>query len=111
MDSSLALFRDLYQNDPYRLDNWDVYSHLLYLKEKRMELANLAQKAVSIDKYRVETCCVIGIKINFQFYISVQQFTFKRNHFSHLLWFFYPKQNPITEPSLSVFCLSQMCIF
>ncbi|XP_041980280.1 cell division cycle protein 23 homolog [Aricia agestis] len=60
VDSSLALFRDLYQSDPYRLDNWDVYSHLLYLKEKRMELANLAQKAVSIDKYRVETCCVIG---------------------------------------------------
>ncbi|KAG6450381.1 hypothetical protein O3G_MSEX006554 [Manduca sexta] len=60
VDSSLALFRELYQNDPYRLDNWDVYSHLLYLKEKRMELANLAQKAVSIDKYRVETCCVIG---------------------------------------------------
>lgn len=46
--------------DPYRLDNWDVYSHLLYLKEKRMELAHLAQKAISIDKYRVETCCVIG---------------------------------------------------
>ncbi|CAH0700387.1 unnamed protein product [Spodoptera exigua] len=60
VDSSLALFRELYQNDPYRLDNWDVYSHLLYLKEKRMELANLAQRAVSIDKYRVETCCVIG---------------------------------------------------
>ncbi|XP_068621265.1 cell division cycle protein 23 homolog [Battus philenor] len=60
VDSSLALFGELYQNDPYRLDNWDVYSHLLYLKEKRMELAKLAQKAVSIDKYRVETCCVIG---------------------------------------------------
>lgn len=58
--SSLALFRELYVNDPYRLDNWDVYSHLLYLKEKRMELANLAQRAISIDKYRVETCCVIG---------------------------------------------------
>lgn len=25
-----------------------------------MELANLAQRASSIDKYRVETCCVIG---------------------------------------------------
>lgn len=60
VDSSLSLFGELYQNDPYRLDNWDVYSHLLYLKEKRMELANLAQRAVSIDKYRVETCCVIG---------------------------------------------------
>ncbi|XP_059049859.1 cell division cycle protein 23 homolog [Achroia grisella] len=60
VDSSLTLFRELYQTDPYRLDNWDVYSHLLYLKEKRMELADLAQRAVSIDKYRVETCCVIG---------------------------------------------------
>ncbi|XP_053599682.1 cell division cycle protein 23 homolog [Plodia interpunctella] len=60
VDSSLALFREMYQIDPYRLDNWDVYSHLLYLKEKRMELADLAQKAVAIDKYRVETCCVIG---------------------------------------------------
>ncbi|XP_028155899.1 cell division cycle protein 23 homolog isoform X2 [Ostrinia furnacalis] len=60
VDTSLALFRELYQADPYRLDNWDVYSHLLYLKEKRMELANLAQRAVSIDKYRTETCCVIG---------------------------------------------------
>ncbi|KAM3964729.1 cell division cycle protein 23 homolog [Aphomia sociella] len=60
VDSSLNLFRELYQCDPYRLDNWDVYSHLLYLKEKRMELADLAQRAVSIDKYRVETCCVIG---------------------------------------------------
>lgn len=60
VDSSLSLFRELFQTDPYRLDNWDVYSHLLYLKERRMELANLAQRAVSIDKYRVETCCVIG---------------------------------------------------
>ncbi|CAK1544181.1 unnamed protein product [Leptosia nina] len=60
VDSSLALFRELYQSDPYRLDNWDVYSHLLFLKDKRMELANLAQKAAAIDKYRVETCCVIG---------------------------------------------------
>ncbi|XP_026321642.1 cell division cycle protein 23 homolog [Hyposmocoma kahamanoa] len=60
VDSSLALFRELCQVDPYRLDNWDVYSHLLYLKEKRMDLAKLAQRAVSINKYRVETCCVIG---------------------------------------------------
>lgn len=65
VDSSLALFGELSKSDPYRLDNWDVYSHLLYLKEKRMELANLAQKAVSIDKYRVETCCVIGGKENY----------------------------------------------
>lgn len=60
VDSALTLFRELYQSDPYRLDNWDVYSHLLYLKDKLMELANLAQRAVAIDKYRVETCCVIG---------------------------------------------------
>lgn len=74
VDSSLALFRELHQTDPYRLDNWDVYSHLLYLKDKRMELANLAQKAVSIDKYRVETCCVIG-----KFRIAIQIIILKIN--------------------------------
>lgn len=60
VESSLRLFGQLVQLDPYRLDDWDVYSHLLYLKERRMELAHLAQRAVAIDKYRVETCCVIG---------------------------------------------------
>jgi len=46
--------------DPYRLDNLDIYSNLLYVNEQRVELAHLAHKSVEIDKYRTETCCVIG---------------------------------------------------
>jgi len=38
----------------------DTYSHLLYVQQQRVELAYLAQRAVKIDKYRVETCCILG---------------------------------------------------
>ena len=30
--------------DPYRLDNLDIYSNLLYVNEQRVELAHLAHK-------------------------------------------------------------------
>ena len=43
-----------------RLDNLDTYSNLLYVKEQRVELAHLAHKTVEIDKFRTETCCVVG---------------------------------------------------
>jgi tetratricopeptide (TPR) repeat protein len=46
--------------DPYRLDNLDTYSNLLYVQEMKTQLADLAHKVVLVDKYRVETCCVIG---------------------------------------------------
>lgn len=46
--------------DPYNLDNMDTYSNLLYVREMRVDLAYLAQEASEINKYRVETCCIIG---------------------------------------------------
>lgn len=54
------MFKKLLEFDPYRLDNLDIYSNLLYVLEKKTDLADLAHKVASIDKYRVETCCVIG---------------------------------------------------
>lgn len=38
----------------------DTYSNLLFVKELKTEMAELAHKAVGINKYRPETCCVIG---------------------------------------------------
>ena len=49
--------------DPFRLDNLDTYSNLLYVKEMRVELSHLAHRVVQVDKYRVETCCVIGEEV------------------------------------------------
>ncbi|XP_067007530.2 cell division cycle protein 23 homolog isoform X3 [Anabrus simplex] len=60
VDMAIATFRRLQEVDPYRLDNLDTYSNLLYVREMRVELAHLAQKVCEIDRFRVETCCVIG---------------------------------------------------
>nr|XP_032806261.1 cell division cycle protein 23 homolog [Petromyzon marinus] len=60
IDNALALFSDLRKRDPYRIENMDTYSNLLYVKNKKPELSYLAHSLCEIDKYRVETCCVIG---------------------------------------------------
>merc|ERR1712096_84526 len=60
VDQAVTYFKQLGELDPYRLDNLDTYSNLLYVKEQRVELAHLAHRTNMIDKYRTETCCVIG---------------------------------------------------
>lgn len=53
-------FQDTLGQDRYCLDQMDVYSNLLYVREDRVALSQLAHEAVVIDKYRPETCCIIG---------------------------------------------------
>ena len=45
-----SLCEDLLKQDPYRLDDMDVYSHILYVKEARSELSRLAHLSTKIDK-------------------------------------------------------------
>ncbi|CAL8304583.1 unnamed protein product, partial [Gadus morhua 'NCC'] len=59
IDQALALFNELREQDPYRIENMDTFSNLLYVKSMKPELSYLAHNLVEIDKYRVETCCVI----------------------------------------------------
>lgn len=60
VDRAITEFAALQEADPYRLDNLDIYSNLLYIKEEKVLLSHLAHKACEIDKYRVETCCIVG---------------------------------------------------
>ncbi|XP_077530500.1 cell division cycle protein 23 homolog isoform X1 [Haemaphysalis longicornis] len=60
LDKAIEGFQALQQVDPYRLDNMDVYSNLLYVRERRDELALLAHRTSATDKYRPETCCIVG---------------------------------------------------
>ncbi|ESN90559.1 hypothetical protein HELRODRAFT_96551 [Helobdella robusta] len=60
VDLAIAAYNKLQQMDPFRLDNMDTYSNLLYIRELKPELAQLAHHCAEIDRYRVETCCVIG---------------------------------------------------
>lgn len=45
---------------PCRLDNVDTFSNVLFVCEDSVELAYLAHRCIRLDKYRPETCCVVG---------------------------------------------------
>lgn len=60
VDTAIETFKRIIEEDPYCLDNMDTYSNLLYVKEMKVELAYLAHRATEIDKYRLETCCIVG---------------------------------------------------
>ena len=60
-DEAEEMFDTIVQTDPYRLDDLDVYSNILYVMEKSSKLAYLAQLATLTDKFRVETCCIVGL--------------------------------------------------
>lgn len=60
VDRAIEIFTQITTVDPYRLENLDMYSNLLFVREEKMKMAHLANRAVEINKYRPETCCVIG---------------------------------------------------
>jgi anaphase-promoting complex subunit 8 len=59
-DVACEWFKELLKLDPYRYENLDLYSNILYIKENYGELAKLAFNVFQNDRYRAEACCVIG---------------------------------------------------
>ncbi|KAF2793821.1 cell division cycle protein-like protein 23 [Melanomma pulvis-pyrius CBS 109.77] len=59
-DEAEQIFSDLLKSDPHRIDSLDNYSNILYVMGMRAKLAFLAQLATTTDKFRPETCCVVG---------------------------------------------------
>eukprot|EP01024_Parvocaulis_polyphysoides_P002610 TRINITY_DN1077_c1_g1_i1.p1 TRINITY_DN1077_c1_g1~~TRINITY_DN1077_c1_g1_i1.p1 ORF type:complete len:486 (-),score=63.85 TRINITY_DN1077_c1_g1_i1:68-1456(-) len=55
-----VLLEDMFKRDPYRLNGAEIYSNVLWMQQQHTELGALAQKAVKIDKFCTETCCIIG---------------------------------------------------
>lgn len=53
-------FEKIAKLDPHRLDDMDIYSNILFVMSKRSKLGFLAQIASATDKFRPETCCIIG---------------------------------------------------
>ncbi|KAL1410905.1 Anaphase-promoting complex subunit 8 [Vanrija albida] len=48
------------QADPYRMEEVDIYSNMLYVMDKRAKLGKLAHEYAEIDRNRPEVCCLIG---------------------------------------------------
>ena len=59
-EKAASIFSDLIHADPHRIDALDHYSNILYVLGTRPQLAFLAQVATATDKFRPETCCVVG---------------------------------------------------
>ncbi|KAA1473901.1 TPR-like protein [Dentipellis sp. KUC8613] len=53
-------FEKILSIDPYRIDDIDVYSNILYVTEARLKLSKLAHDFLSLDKDRPEVCCLVG---------------------------------------------------
>lgn len=59
-ETSASIFQEILTTHPHRLDALDHYSNILYVMEDRPKLAFLAHLATAVDKFRAETCCVVG---------------------------------------------------
>ncbi|WJX87492.1 anaphase-promoting complex component apc8 [Trifolium repens] len=59
-DQVEAIFEELLRTDPYRVEDMDMYSNVLYAKECFSALSHLAHRVFMTDKYRPESCCIIG---------------------------------------------------
>lgn len=58
---SVVSFTNIIKLDPYRIDNFDLLSNLMYVFDNREELIALSKHVASIDRYRQETLCVLGM--------------------------------------------------
>ena len=59
-DEAENVFSSILHKDPHRIDSLDHYSNILYVMSNRPKLAFVAQLATATDKFRPETCCVVG---------------------------------------------------
>jgi hypothetical protein len=53
-------FQRILAIDPYRIDNIDIYSDILYVTDNRIKLSKLAHDYLELDKDRPEICCLVG---------------------------------------------------
>ncbi|CAM0141444.1 unnamed protein product [Umbelopsis sp. WA50703] len=84
------LFDELRTMNPYRLDDMDVFSNLLFVKDSKEKLSVLAHQSERIDKYRPETCCIIAnyYSVKSEIAKSIEYFkrALKLNRNYHLAW-------------------------
>jgi len=54
------LYTALQEREPKRLEHMDVLSNILYVRDNAERLSQLAHHALEVDRFRPETCCIIG---------------------------------------------------
>lgn len=46
--------------DPYRVDDIDIFSNILYVQDNKLKLSRLAHDFLNITRDRPEVCCLVG---------------------------------------------------
>ncbi|QRV94350.1 anaphase-promoting complex subunit 8 [Ceratobasidium sp. AG-Ba] len=59
-DEAEQIFERVLADDPYRVDEIDVYSNILYVMKKKARLSDIAHQFVKVAKDRPEVCCLVG---------------------------------------------------
>jgi len=59
-EAAEGVYDEIRKRDPYRIDDIDVFSNILYVMEKRTKLSKLAHEFLALDKDRPEVCCLVG---------------------------------------------------
>lgn len=59
-EAAETTFEEVLKQDPHRMDSIDIYSNVLFVLERRAKLGHLAKMVSQTDKFRPETCCVVG---------------------------------------------------
>ncbi|KAJ2918027.1 hypothetical protein MD484_g2405, partial [Candolleomyces efflorescens] len=53
-------FDTILRIDPYRIDDIDIFSNILYVQDNKLKLSRLAHDYLTLDKDRPEVCCLVG---------------------------------------------------
>jgi len=53
-------FDEVRKVDPFRLDEIEIYSNMLYVMGKKAKLGQMAHEYAQVNKNRAEVCCLIG---------------------------------------------------
>ncbi|KIK68965.1 hypothetical protein GYMLUDRAFT_34994, partial [Collybiopsis luxurians FD-317 M1] len=53
-------FEEMFKLAPDRIEDLDIYSNVLHLREKREQLTALAERFMLSEKNRPEVCCIVG---------------------------------------------------
>jgi anaphase-promoting complex subunit 8 len=54
-------FERIHAIDPYRVDDIDILSNVLYVTDNKLKLSRLAHEYLELDKDRPEVCCLVGL--------------------------------------------------
>lgn len=60
-DEAEKTFDEVRAIDPYRLEELEIYSNMLYVMNKKAKLGQIAHEYAEIDENRAEVCCLIGM--------------------------------------------------